>query len=91
MAADDLESLHETLYRLSGPGIRASLAEAEREHEAGRNVSGEELRTRYPRVVSGLDPQRASFRSTVRSAPAPNEAMRRVCRTAAISATAYGN
>lgn len=45
MAADDLESLHETLYWLSKPGIRESLAAAEREHADGTTVSGADLRT----------------------------------------------
>lgn len=44
MAADDLESLHETLYWLSAPGIRESLAAAESEHAEGSTVTGAELR-----------------------------------------------
>lgn len=35
MAADDLESLHETLYWLSQPGVRESVDKAEREYAAG--------------------------------------------------------
>lgn len=44
MAADDLESLHETLYWLSRPGIRDTLTAAEQEYATGRTVSGEDLR-----------------------------------------------
>lgn len=44
MAADDLESLHETVYWLSKPGIHESIAAAEREYAAGETVSGEDLR-----------------------------------------------
>jgi PHD/YefM family antitoxin component YafN of YafNO toxin-antitoxin module len=43
MSADDLESLRETLYRLSQPGIRESIAEAEREYAAGVSRSGQDL------------------------------------------------
>jgi prevent-host-death family protein len=52
MAADDLESLHETLYWLSRPGIRESLAEGEREYAAGGTISGEDLRAEF-----GLPPK----------------------------------
>ena len=45
MAADDLESLHETLYWLSKPGIRDTIAAAEREYAAGETTSGEDLRS----------------------------------------------
>ncbi len=44
MAADDLESLHETMYWLSRPGLRESLAEAERAVALGETMSSEELR-----------------------------------------------
>lgn len=47
MAVDDLESLHETLYWLSQPGIRESVVEAEREHAAGLTTSGQELRAEF--------------------------------------------
>lgn len=47
MAADDLESLQETLYWLSQPGVAESVATGEREHAAGQTVSGEELRARF--------------------------------------------
>ena len=52
MAADDLESLHETLYWLSQPGIRASVEQARAEHAEGGTVTGEELRQQL-----GLPPQ----------------------------------
>lgn len=44
IAADDLESLRETVYWLSRPGIRESLAEAEADIAAGRGVDSAELR-----------------------------------------------
>ena len=47
MSADDLESLHETLYWLSKPGIRESIAQAEREYAAGETISGDELRAEF--------------------------------------------
>lgn len=52
MSADDLESLHETLYWLSKPGIRESIAAAEREYAAGQTTSGQDLRAEF-----GLPPQ----------------------------------
>lgn len=47
MAADDLESLQETLFWLSKPGIAESVAAAEREYAAGETVSGDELRSQF--------------------------------------------
>jgi prevent-host-death family protein len=47
MSADDLESLHETLYWLSRLGIRESIAQAEREYAAGETISGDELRAEF--------------------------------------------
>lgn len=44
MAADDLESLHETIFWLSKPGIRESLVAAEREYADGTTLSGADLR-----------------------------------------------
>jgi len=52
MSADDLESLHETLYWLSKPGIRESIAAAELEYAAGATTSGQDLRAEF-----GLPPQ----------------------------------
>ena len=52
MAAEDLESLHETLFWLSQPGIQESLAEAEREYAAGGTLSGGDLRAQF-----GLPPR----------------------------------
>lgn len=44
VAAEDLESLQETVYWLSRPGIRESIAEADADIEAGRTVGSDELR-----------------------------------------------
>ncbi|MBV9822162.1 MAG: type II toxin-antitoxin system Phd/YefM family antitoxin [Actinobacteria bacterium] len=52
MAADDLESLQETLYWLSRPGIRETIAEAEADIQAGRTVGSDELRRQL-----GLSPR----------------------------------
>lgn len=47
MSADDLESLHETLFWLQQPGIREDLAAGEREYAAGETTTGEDLRASY--------------------------------------------
>lgn len=47
MSADDLESLHETLYWLSKPGIRESIANAEREYGANTTTGGQDLRAEF--------------------------------------------
>ena len=47
MAADDLESLRETLFWLQQPGVPEDLAEGERENEASHTLSGDQLRARY--------------------------------------------
>ncbi|MBA3294289.1 MAG: type II toxin-antitoxin system Phd/YefM family antitoxin [Geodermatophilaceae bacterium] len=52
MSADDLESLHETLYWLTQSGLRESVAAAERENEAGETISGDDLRAEF-----GLPPK----------------------------------
>lgn len=44
MAADDLESLKETVYWLSRPGIRETVIEARDDIAAGRTISTDELR-----------------------------------------------
>ena len=44
MAADDLDSLHETLFWLSQPGIRDDLAAAEDDVSAGTTRSSDEVR-----------------------------------------------
>ncbi len=44
VAADDLESLQETLIWLSQPGIRDDLAAAEEDIKAGFTVGSDELR-----------------------------------------------
>ncbi len=46
MAVDDLESLQETLFWLSQPGIREDLAEAQQEIVDGGGLSSEQLRER---------------------------------------------
>jgi antitoxin YefM len=53
MSADDLESLQETVFWLSQPGIRDDIAAAEREYSEGMTVSGDALREEF-----GLPPQR---------------------------------
>ena len=52
MSADDLESLQETVFWLSQPGIREDIAAAEREYTEGSTVSGESLRDEF-----GLPPR----------------------------------
>ncbi|MBS9533975.1 type II toxin-antitoxin system Phd/YefM family antitoxin [Mycobacterium sp. M1] len=52
MSADDLESLQETVYWLSQPGILSDLAQAEREYAEGSTTSGDELRDQF-----GLPPR----------------------------------
>ena len=42
-----LDSLHETLFWLSQPGVRGDVAEAQHELAEGRTVSGADLRTEY--------------------------------------------
>jgi antitoxin YefM len=44
MAAEDLESLHETLFWLSQPGVRDALAEADHEHATGATLDSAQLR-----------------------------------------------
>jgi antitoxin YefM len=52
MSADDLESLQETVYWLSQPGIRNTIAAAEREYAEGLTVDGDALRDEF-----GLPPR----------------------------------
>ena len=52
MAADYLESLHETLFWLSQAGLGESIANAEREHAAGETTIGEDVRAEF-----GLPPR----------------------------------
>lgn len=52
MSADDLESLHETIYWLSQPNIREDLDEGRRDIAEGNTVSGDELRRQF-----GLPPR----------------------------------
>lgn len=50
MAAADLESLHETLFWLSQPGVRDDIEGARRDVEADRTTSAADLRAEF-----GLD------------------------------------
>ena len=52
MSADDLESLHETLYWLSQPGVREAVVEAERDHAVGETAGVKDLRAEF-----GLPPE----------------------------------
>jgi prevent-host-death family protein len=47
MAKEDLDSLHETLFWLSQPGIREDIEQARADAAAGRAASGEELRAEF--------------------------------------------
>lgn len=51
MSADDLESLHETLFWLSQPGVLDDVAEADRELADGRTTDVTALRAEF-----GLQP-----------------------------------
>ena len=50
MAKEDLDSLHETLFWLSQPGVCRDVEDARAEVERGETTSGEELRAEF-----GLD------------------------------------
>jgi prevent-host-death family protein len=52
MSADDLDSLHETLFWLSQPNVRNDVAEAREASAAGTTTSGADLRARF-----GLPPR----------------------------------
>ncbi len=47
VSVDEWESLQETLFWQSQPGVTEDLAAARGEYEAGQSVSGEEMRRRY--------------------------------------------
>ena len=47
MSEDDLESLHETLFWLSQPGIRDDIAESRQALADGQTLSGDDLRARF--------------------------------------------
>lgn len=47
MSEEDLESLHETLFWLSQPGVRDDIIEAKTAASAGKTMSADEVRTRY--------------------------------------------
>ncbi|GEK21455.1 type II toxin-antitoxin system Phd/YefM family antitoxin [Cellulomonas xylanilytica] len=52
MSEDDLESLHETIFWLSQPGVRDDVVEARAAAEEGRTTGAADLRARY-----GLPPR----------------------------------
>lgn len=52
MAAEDLESLHETLFWLSRPGFREDMAESDADEASGTVLSSDGLRARL-----GIPPQ----------------------------------
>jgi antitoxin YefM len=52
MSETDLESLQETVFWLSQPGIRDDIAEADAALAAGETVSAADVRARF-----GLDPE----------------------------------
>jgi antitoxin YefM len=52
ISADDLESLHETLYWLAKPDISDAIEAAEREYAAKDTTPGDELRAEF-----GLPPR----------------------------------
>lgn len=47
MSADDLESLHETLFWLSQPGIHEDIAAARQEAAAGETTNAADLRAEF--------------------------------------------
>ncbi|GAA3801035.1 type II toxin-antitoxin system Phd/YefM family antitoxin [Cellulomonas soli] len=47
MSADDLDSLHETLFWLSQPNVRQDIVDAREASTSGETTSGEDLRARY--------------------------------------------
>jgi antitoxin YefM len=47
VGADEWESLQETLFWLSQPGIREDLAQAGRDYEQGNTLGEDEIRARY--------------------------------------------
>lgn len=47
MSTDDLESMRETIYWLSQPGVRDAVEQAEREYAAGDTVGGDDLRDEF--------------------------------------------
>jgi antitoxin YefM len=47
IGADEWESLQETLYWLSQPGIKASIAEADADIAAGRTYGEDEIRAEF--------------------------------------------
>ncbi|MGL4745284.1 MAG: type II toxin-antitoxin system Phd/YefM family antitoxin [Dermatophilaceae bacterium] len=52
MSADDLESLHETLFWLQQPGVRGDVAHGEDEYAAGDTLDAGALRARHGLTAS---------------------------------------
>ena len=52
VSAEEWESVQETLFWLSQPGVAEDIAAADAESTAGETISGDELRAQY-----GLPPQ----------------------------------
>ncbi|HEX8509935.1 MAG TPA: type II toxin-antitoxin system Phd/YefM family antitoxin [Propionibacteriaceae bacterium] len=69
MAAEDLESLHETLFWLSQPGVRDAVAEADQEQATGATVDSAQLQQSSP-YPSGEPPGRVEQSGATRSRPA---------------------
>jgi antitoxin YefM len=55
VGADEWESLQETLFWLSRPGVQEDVAQARREHEDGRTFGEDEIRAEFgvPRQNEG--------------------------------------
>jgi antitoxin YefM len=53
MAKSDLDSLHETLFWLSQPGVRDDVAAAQRELAEARTVPAADLRAEYGASATG--------------------------------------
>ena len=51
MAAEDLDSLHETLFWLSQPGIRDDLVAATEDEAAGNTMTSAELRAKLEQAA----------------------------------------
>ncbi|MDR0783403.1 MAG: type II toxin-antitoxin system Phd/YefM family antitoxin [Propionibacteriaceae bacterium] len=47
ISESDLDSLHDTIFWLSQPGIRDDIAEARKAYVGGRSTSAHDLRARY--------------------------------------------
>ncbi|ASL09530.1 type II toxin-antitoxin system Phd/YefM family antitoxin [Mycobacterium intracellulare] len=47
LSADEFESMQETIFWLSQPGIREDIEQAEQEARAGRTFGEDEIRTKF--------------------------------------------